>query len=223
MIRNSILYRRLWHLKRRNARRLQICVRIAAVIVMVAIAASFFEKRLMPSLTTITEYKLRSVISEIVNDSINSVFSGDIKYGDLIYVRKDGSGRVVAIETDVVRLDRLSAEVSAKIRKRLALLEDSSITVPAGTLLGGGLFAGTGPDLRVKVMCLGNVETGFKSELSSAGINQTRYRIILRVKTDAGITAPAIRGKAELVTEVPVAETVIIGEVPYYSEEHAFQ
>ena len=48
------------------------------------------------------------------------------------------------------------------------------------------------------------------------GNHQTRHRIYLEVKTKVGIVIPFTKKDTEIVTCIPVAETVIIGDVPIY-------
>jgi len=78
------------------------------------------------------------------------------------------------------------------------------------------LFAAGGPKINVRVIPTGSVETDFESEFVSAGINQTRHRIYLEVKTTVGIVVPFTDKKTEITTRIPVAETVIIGDVPEF-------
>ncbi len=61
----------------------------------------------------------------------------------------------------------------------------------------------------------------FKTEFLSSGINQTRHRVYLQIKSKMGIIAPFANSGVEVLTEVNVAETVLIGDVPttYYNLE----
>ena len=60
-----------------------------------------------------------------------------------------------------------------------------------------------------------NVSATLRNEFSSAGINQTRHRIILQVDVGLGILLSGYRDKWDDVqTEITVCETVIVGRVP---------
>ena len=86
--------------------------------------------------------------------------------------------------------------------------------IPIGTLIGGNLFHGLGPALSLKVTLAGNVQADFKSTFESAGVNQTRHRIYLSVGTSVYSFLPGINSTTDISTDVLVAETVIVGEVP---------
>ncbi|MEG1441994.1 MAG: sporulation protein YunB, partial [Oscillospiraceae bacterium] len=54
----------------------------------------------------------------------------------------------------------------------------------------------------------------FHDDFESVGINQTRHRIMVVVKVPISIAAPLKKISSEVVSEVPIAETVIVGDVP---------
>ena len=49
---------------------------------------------------------------------------------------------------------------------------------------------------------------------SVAGINQTRHRICVRVTTEVKVVVPLVAAAVRIRTDVPLAEAVIMGEVP---------
>ena len=54
----------------------------------------------------------------------------------------------------------------------------------------------------------------FRNDICSAGINQTRHQIILEVRVDIDVLVPWDTLSTQVVSEVLVAETVIVGSVP---------
>ena len=66
----------------------------------------------------------------------------------------------------------------------------------------------------VKIMPVGTVNTEYKTEFISTGINQTRHRVFLEIKSKMTIVAPFTNKTVEVVNNVDVAETVLIGDVP---------
>ncbi len=66
----------------------------------------------------------------------------------------------------------------------------------------------------MRVLTNENVKVEFCNEFISAGINQTKHLIKVKVTTALGVVLP-VRGDLEdIVTEVPIAESVIVGDVP---------
>ena len=75
-------------------------------------------------------------------------------------------------------------------------------------------WRGVGPRLTVKITPVGTVNTDYKTEFLSSGINQTRHRIYIEIKSKMSVVAPFTNETVEVITNVNVAETVLIGNVP---------
>lgn len=215
MSRKTNLYRRLWYLKR-NRRRVHIYIIIAIILIVLMLFISFVEGRMRRSLMEISEYRTKSIITNVVSSAVNSSFPDNINYEEIVVINRDENDRINSIQTDIVKLNRIFANLSLDIQNGLSGIKDEKISIPLGVILGNSLFSARGPDIDVRVIPSGSVETDFKSEFTSAGINQTRHRIYLQVKTNVGIVVPFMEKKAEVTTSIPVAETVIIGDVPDY-------
>ena len=54
----------------------------------------------------------------------------------------------------------------------------------------------------------------FVSEFEQAGINQTRHKIYLDVMTEVDIIIPTAESTVNTITQVLVAESILIGNVP---------
>ena len=61
---------------------------------------------------------------------------------------------------------------------------------------------------------VGSAEANFRNEFTSAGINQTKHRILLDVDVYVSILLPGFYTSTKVSSEVAVAETVIVGSVP---------
>ncbi|MDD4797901.1 MAG: sporulation protein YunB, partial [Eubacteriales bacterium] len=86
--------------------------------------------------------------------------------------------------------------------------------IPIGSVLGSQLLSGRGPLIYVRIIPVGSVITIFNTEFENAGINQTRYRIIMNADTSVRIVMPGGGQKVEISAEIPVAEAIIVGDVP---------
>lgn len=78
-----------------------------------------------------------------------------------------------------------------------------------------------GPKIQIKLLPTGSVTTDFKSEFESAGINQTIHRIYLNVACKLTIVTPYDSIEADIINQVLMTESVIVGEIPeaYYNLE----
>ena len=82
-------------------------------------------------------------------------------------------------------------------------------------------MSGIGPDINIKFIDTGIVETKVRSEFESSGINQTIHRIYLDVSVRVSILTPYNVVDETIKNEVVLVENVIVGLVPstYYNLE----
>ena len=78
-----------------------------------------------------------------------------------------------------------------------------------------------GPDIEMKMLIDGSVETDLKSEFKEAGINQTLHRIYLEVRCNVNILTPYDVVNETIVNQVLLIEGLIVGNIPdaYYNLE----
>ena len=167
------------------------------------------------TLHSLCEAKVESIGITVSNKAIDDVMDG-IQYEDLIKFDKDAEGKIIALKSDVVEMNNISSEIATKIQKIYDELEDIYVYVPLGNFTGNSFLAGHGPEIKVKVIPAGTVNTEFKTEFISAGINQTRHRVYLGVVCNMRVIAPFATEDIIVENSVTVAETVLIGEVPEF-------
>ena len=76
------------------------------------------------------------------------------------------------------------------------------------------IAVGMGPRVKVGLAGLAQMEAQFVSAFTSAGINQTRHRILIEVHAGFRILTPFGGEDREIVSTYPVTDTVIVGTVP---------
>lgn len=189
--------------------------RILLVLALLVVSIILFNRQIRPVMEseTVNAAKVRAVgvINSVV---LNEIDHDSVSYDSLVHIDRDADGRVLSVTSDVMKMNAFKAKTILDIQKQLDGEEDSSVKIPIGTLIGGNLFHGLGPALSLKVTLAGNVQADFKSTFESAGVNQTRHRIYLSVGTSVYSFLPGINSTTDISTDVLVAETVIVGEVP---------
>jgi len=199
----------------RSRRRLRL--RIAAVLLLgtIAVLAAAALLRLRPiagelALTRVSD-NVTLAVNRVVSEKMSS---GGMDYGDLVKLEKDDAGNISALVTNMANINALQAEITTAVVDRLAGSDVTKVSIPLGSLIGGTLFSGRGPRISIETLSVANVSTGFRNKFTSAGINQTRHQIMLDVTVTMSILLAGYRESKDVVTEVSVAETVIVGSVP---------
>lgn len=132
---------------------------------------------------------------------------------ELVTLEKNADGAISAVKTNVAAVNILAANV---LERAVAQTAENVIEVgvPVGNLTGSTLLLGKGPTIPVEVVMLSSSVAAFRSELTSAGINQTRHQILLELHVDISLFMPWRTIGSTVDTEILVSETVIVGDVP---------
>ncbi|MDF2632709.1 MAG: yunB [Caproiciproducens sp.] len=187
-------------------------------VIMIVLCFAFIivlDSQFRPIIKSITtnQARIKSVdtINSVITDELNK---NAISYNDLVSVERDNSGKVLAITTQIVKMNELKASIITNVQKKLGESGHTDVGVPLGTLLGNDFLHGYGPNVPLRLTLSGNVNADFKSSFESAGINQTRHQIYLNIHTSVYSFIPGFDTTTEVETNVPIAETIIVGEVP---------
>ena len=138
---------------------------------------------------------------------------GQYDYNYFVTLQKDDAGNITAISANMARINTLSSEILQEVIAATNNgLED--IDIPLGNLLGSNLLLGRGPNVPVKIIMLTSSYADFRNEIEAAGINQVKHQIILEVRVQIDVMLPWEVRSTEVVSEVLIAETVLVGKVP---------
>ncbi|MDD2628373.1 MAG: sporulation protein YunB [Clostridia bacterium] len=178
----------------------------------------FFIKQISPTIRTLSDNRAKAIALKATNEAVMEKIS-EIKYDNLMHVSVGENGKITGLNADVIEMNKLSVEITNQIQEKLLSLEGTKFGIPIGKALGLSVFSGYGPHIIVKAIPMGNVVVDFKTEFKTEGINQTRHRIYIQVKTSVRMVAPFITEIANCESNITVAETVIVGDIPesYYN------
>ena len=170
--------------------------------------------RIRPTLHHLAETEARVIATRAINEAIRSNICPDVSYQNLIKIQLSPEGRVTMIQPNTGEINRISSEATLAVQKRLQDLPKMTVKIPVGQVIGSKIMAGFGPDIAVKVMPIGFVESGINDCFDQAGINQVRHRIYLTVKAVVKMVVPLVNQEVQVSSDIPIAEAVIVGEVP---------
>lgn len=202
--------------RRRRIRRIPgWALTIAVGLLLAAGCVSLLELRLRPMVITLAQAQAQNLVTSVVEQAFSREMNTQPDaYRQLVDIQRDETGAITALSADMPVLNQLRTTLTADVLQALQSADVSQIQVPLGSLVDLDLLWGLGPTVKVYSMTVGTVEGEFESEFTSAGVNQTVHRIILTLKVPLTLMLPG--GAAETVceTQLCVAETVIVGQVP---------
>ena len=184
------------------------------VLVLIAAAMTAGALAFRSLVTELAVSTARDVVVTSINSIVKDIMTdGSFDTASLVTLEKDALGSAAAITTNVAAVNLLSAEILERAVEKTA---ENVITVgiPVGNLFGSILLLNRGPSVPVDITMLSSSVAGFRSEMSAAGINQTRHQILLDVRVDVSLLMPWRAISTTVDTEILVSETVVVGEVP---------
>ena len=196
--------------KPRRSRGISILVLLVALLLFLA-AASLYLKDVSTAIAV-------SDASDAVTVSINNAIADIMRDGDysadyFVSFEKSGTGEITAISSNMARINALSA----KILDRIVGATDThmlTVNIPVGNLTGVSILMGRGPKVPVKIITMTSSRVEFNNSIVTAGINQTKHQINLEVIVDIDILVPWGTESTQVVTEVLIADTIVVGRVP---------
>ena len=188
---------------------------VAAILIILMVI--FFwrvETHLKPTLMAIAETRATRIATQAINNVINNRVSLDVDPKTLVNVTLDEHGRVVLIQPNTMEFNRLAADTTMKVQDALEEITEEKINIPIGQVLGSQMLASMGPKITVTIIPVGTVQVKVVDKFEQAGINQTRHMVYLAATTQIRIVVPLVSQSVSVNTQVPIAEYVVVGEVP---------
>ncbi|WP_027365540.1 sporulation protein YunB [Desulfotruncus alcoholivorax] len=175
----------------------------------------FLDRQVRPTLFSIAEVEVTQMAIEAINKTVqDKVTQKDLKYQDFITVQRDYNGRVALMQANTVKINQMAADITLDVQKRLKDLNEKKVSIPLGQMLGSYIFADWGPSFNIAIHPMGTVNVDVVDRFEQAGINQTRHKIYFSFNTMVKVVVPLYSGEVKVATMVPVAENIVVGDVP---------
>jgi len=197
-----------------NKIKIKILIIIGIIMMNFTIFTYIFDKTVMPTVMAVADAEMRAKATEIVNRAIINEYSDQFNYDQVIRVDKDSQGNIVMLKADTLKMNKIACDVALESQKELMKLGEVGIKVPLGYITRNNILSYYGPKITIRMQPIGSVETKYSSEFESAGINQTRHKIYVKVKTTVRVIIPLKSNDIVVTNEVPIAETIIVGKTP---------
>lgn len=200
---------------RRRLHRIPLKKKIWIVFSIFFILIIFIDFQLRPLLKSVVASQARMISISIINDIVIDELSRlDVDYSAFVKIERDQNGKVLAINTDIKKVNMLKSEIATKVQAKLSSVGTKTIWIAIGTLTGTEVLNGRGPKVPLKINMSGSILADLNSTFVSAGINQTKHQIYLDISTKIFAIVPGYPVSTGVETNVAIAETIIVGEVP---------
>lgn len=187
------------------------------VLILISLLMGFLllRSKLYPVVEKLARTQSTNTTSDLINDAISrQIAEGNISYDRIVFFEKDLNGRITALKTNMSEVNRLKTDILNLINDEILAQDTQDLGVPLGSLILPEYFSAKGPQIPVRILSIRNSDAEFKSYFSEAGINQTLQQLTMDVKVDITILVLGRTQTFCVSSQVVVAETVIVGDVP---------
>ena len=121
---------------------------------------------------------------------------------------------VASISTDTTAVNTVRTAITEAVMKELEQVACIPVDIPLGTLAGWHWLSGIGPLLTFPISFTATVLSSVSSTIEAVGINQSVYRMLIHLAIQLCVVTPGGRSTVGMDVSYPMAEVVILGEVP---------
>lgn len=187
---------------------------IMACLFMIIYSFVFVDRQVRPTVEALSEVQARIIGTRAINDGVSEVLENGIGYNELINILRDQQGNISLLQANTVAINTMATKITRSVQEKMEVVSNKLLRIPLGNILGSQVLANYGPKLDIEITPAGSVLVDFFTEFEQAGINQTIHRIYIKVETKVQIIIPLSSKSVDIITNVPIAETVIVGKVP---------
>ena len=184
-------------------------------VILFVLVLGLFRWKYRDAIRSLARTQVVNSTSDLINDAIDEqIETGNIQYDRMVYFEKDLNGRITALKTNMSEVNRLKTDILNIINDEILALDTADLGIPLGSLLLPEILSGKGPKIPVQILAIRNSDASFESAFSEAGITHTLQQLTMHISVDVAILVLGETESFSVSSQVVVAETVIVGQVP---------
>ena len=188
---------------------------VILAVILGSLLLILFRVKFHDTIRSLAETQVKNSTSDLINDAIDKQIDiGNIQYDRIVYFEKDLNGKITALKTNMSEVNRLKTSILNIINDEILAMDTSDLGLPIGSLIFPEFLSGRGPHIPVQILSISNSEASFESYFTEAGINQTLQKLTMNISVDVSILVLGRTENFTVSSQVVVAETIIVGQVP---------
>ncbi len=193
--------------------------RLLLVFLISLLVSGLFLTALDGQVRPIAEKLALAELDNEVTGEVNSLCrqlteDGTLSYQELVSVNYDQSGNVIGMTTNMDTINVLRMEIGKGVSEVLAGKSRRRVKIPVGAVLKWNLFSFLGPELSVQLLHVGQVSISFDHQFRTVSLGQTSHTVNMIVTVEVLLMLPGGISEQTLSCTVPLAESLLIGEIP---------
>ena len=201
--------------KRGLSKKAKFRIVLIVFLAIIVLFCFYYFKVVCPIVVSLSQERVRSIATSTISTVVGDVMVDEnITYDDLVAITYSSENKVELIEIDTIQINIIIREITKRVQNEFDTLGKEGIQISLGTFTGIPFLFGLGPDVSIKLVPVGTVNTKVSSNFNEAGINQTIHRLYFIVSSNIGMVLPAMTQNFTTELEVLLCESIIVGEIP---------
>lgn len=226
--------------KKRRINRLLICIIILIFLVIISgYFINYYSRKAIPLLMSYAEAESKKLIILVINKAVTKQIS-NVDTDQIFEVTYNNNGEVILIDFNSKRTSIALSTITSLVEINLRAIEEGKIDmielpdnsldvfdtdllekgiileVPLGVISNSILLTNLGPKVPVKISLIGDVSSGFSTDVEEYGINNALITLKIDVSVDAKVVLPFVSEDMNVSASIPIAMKVIQGKIPEY-------
>ena len=174
-----------------------------------------FTRYMRPRMIRISQKFAENEVSDVIDSEVRRLMLEEfLSYDKITVINRDSSGRVTSVSANSVLINNFANNLDIEIGNRIDRRDIVENKIYLSSLIGIDLLAGMGPKVPVRFQPVSVTHADVFHEFEEAGINQTIHTIHLSVTVEIEILMPFAYSRIDVVSQMPIAQTLIVGIVP---------
>lgn len=201
--------------KRHISRKTKLRIAIFVVLGFVFFILIYYLKVVCPIVVKLSEEKIRSLATKTISRVVGDVMVEDeVNYDRIVNITYSSDNEVEFVEVDSVEVNLIIRDITKRVQDEFENLGKEGIKISLGTFSGIPFLYNLGPQVSVRLVPIGIVNTSINSNFTSAGLNQTLHRLNFMVSANIGMILPGKSQNFVTELEVMLCESIIVGKIP---------
>ena len=224
--------------KKKNGLLITIAILIS-VMTMTFLFINYYSKKALPIILSYAEAETKKLTILVINKAVTKQIN-NMDTNELFDIAYNKDGEITLIDFNSKKTSKILSTMTSLVELNLRAVEEGKIDmlelpdnslsdynrnllekgiiveVPLGIITNSSLLYNIGPKIPVKLSLVGDVVTGFSSEVVEYGINNALLKLMIDIKVDTKIILPIVSDQITIDCSIPIAMKVIQGKLPSY-------
>ena len=204
-----------------------------------SIFINYYSNKALPLLVSYAEAEAKKLIILVINKAVTKQIN-NVDTNDIFEVTYNNNGEVILIDFNSKRTSIALSTITSLVEINLRAIEEGKIDmielpdnsldafdtdllekgiileVPLGVITNSSLLTNLGPKVPVKLSLIGDVSSGFSTDVEEYGINNALITLNINIEVNAKVVLPFISDDMNISASIPIAMKVIQGKIPEY-------